>query len=207
MNNADLAEIRALLQASTPVERRSRRPWLGAIRSLLGAAPPAAKPSTPPPRRVGLRPAEPEQAPPGEDLLLSEPIGEDEAAVANEARRRAFGQRQEAALDMVPILRLAGPELPGAAQPAAADAVIGAILRRRGLALASTPAPEETPYHPEDLSDHVEGGAEHLYAEAGLFEPHPAPSCALPPDVDPQGQLLRHLERVFIAEQAALTPP
>jgi hypothetical protein len=209
MNNADLAEIRALLQASAPPERRPRGPLLGAIRSLLPTPAPEPRASIPPPRRVGLRSAEPADIEAVEDLLLSEPLDQDGSAAAVEARRRAFGQRHGPAHDPVPILRLAAPLPP---QVDADDAEVGELLRRRSLRLAQLTAPhvDETPYHPEDMYDG--GDAEQIYADSGLFEPPPAaPEVqaegrgARQPEDDPQRLLLRHLERVFIAELAALS--
>jgi hypothetical protein len=210
MNNADLAEIRALLQASAAPERRSSRPpMFGALRSLL--APPAAEPRNrrahAAPRRVGLTPAEVPEIDPADAQLFDPPVadGSTAEALASEARRRAFGQKQDAAPELLLPLRLSAP-LP-AATPAEAQPEPG--VRRRTLLLtrvASEPAPAETPYLPEDLSDHAEGDAERLYAEAGLFEPRAA-ADAPAAEADPERELLQHLERVFLVERAALRKP
>jgi hypothetical protein len=207
VNNADLAEIRALLQASAPPERRPRGPLLGAIRSLLPTAAAEARPAMPPPRRVGLRTADAADIEAVEELMLSDPLDAD----GSEARRRAFGQRHGTTAEFAPILRLAAPLSPEPAMDdAPLDAEVSEILRRRSLRLARLAAPageahaHEPPYHPEDMADG--GDAERIYAESGLFEPHPAaaPPLSQAEDSDPQRQLLRHLERVFVAEQAAL---
>ena len=203
MNNAELAEIRALLQASAAPERRSGRPLLGALRSWLPV--PAAEPRAawPTPRRVGLRPADAADVAAVEELLLSEPVPDDAAAGSNavpDARRRAFGQRLEADFEPAPVLLLAAPQVP----PSVDDADVGDILRRRALRLApSAPAPEETPYHPEDLLDVHEIHTDRLYADAGIFEPAPQPGPDHRED-DPERALLRHLERTFLAELAGL---
>ena len=211
MNNADLAEIRALLRESAPPERPPRKGLLPSLGSLLRAQPRAAsKARTPAPvaRRVGLRPAEPE-AP-------ETPV--DAATEANEAaaRRRAFGQRHDPASDTTPPLLLLDPAPPDPELESLSAMEL--ILRRRARGLlraANPPQPQppgplddileggahETPYHPEDLFDPV-GAAEEVYDASGLFAPRPpAPPAA---EMDPERELLAHLERVCLAEQAGL---
>ena len=206
MNNADLAEIRALLQANAAPDRRSRAPLFGALRSLLPSPAADARPVMPAPRRVGLRPAEPADVEAVEALLLDEPVAHDPIAAAgleaaSEARkRRAFGQRQETAHDPVPILRLAAPMalLAGPED----DADVAEVLRRRSLRLAPVAlAAAETPFLPEDLSDTMEGDAEQIYADSGLFEPNPSTA---PDAIDPERTLLLRLEQSFLAERARL---
>jgi hypothetical protein len=225
MNNADLAEIRALLQASTPPER-ARKPLFGPLRALLpvGSKPAHRRPAGPPPRRVGIRPAEPAEADPVEELFVPP---EDDALLLTEAaeepRRRAFGQRQEAAAEPVGRLRLTALPAPEPQGDPADDAAVAELLRRRSLRLGGPPA--ETPYHPEDLSDTVEGRTEELYAEAGLFEAEEVPPDAVEVEADvaeaaaaaempetpaapdrfeDERETLERLERMFLAEQQAL---
>lgn len=102
---------------------------------------------------------------------------------AEEDRRAAFGQRRE--VEPAPPLLL-GPLLLVAPAPRQEPALHAA----------------ETPYLPEDLQDEAERlRAERLYAARlhAVREPEP-PAVAL----DPAADLLLHLERVFMAEQAAL---
>jgi hypothetical protein len=166
------------------------------LKSLLGAPSTDARQASPPPRRVGLRSADQADIDAVEAMLLDEPMSEETAA----ERRRAFGQRQEAAHEPLPVLRLAAPMAllpkPGP------DADVAEVLRRRSLKLAPVAlSPAETPFHPEDLSDTHEGHAEQIYADSGLFEPEPAPAAE---ETDPERALLARLEGLFLTEMAAL---
>ena len=215
MNPAELAEIRARLQTASGEEgRRPRNPILGAVRVLLRppAAPPAPAPSYPLPRRVGLNPV-----PDPRDEWLFEPLV-DPLPGSEAARRRAFGQRTERAPEPAPLL-LAAP-VTAIAEVVELAPRFGALLARPRPAAAAA----ETPYHPEDVSDHTEGETERLYAAAGLplieseadletlFEP-PRPRLKRRPvrepdpptaPLTPEQELLTHMERVFLAELAGL---
>jgi len=115
-------------------------------------------------------------------LRPPEPIEAD----AEEDRRAAFGQRRE--------IEAASPLLLGPPQ----------LLQAPAPGPEPSPHAAETPYLPEDLQE--AGEADRLLAERLLAkrlhiarEPE-AP--AVPPE--PTAGLLLHLERVFLAEQAAL---
>ena len=220
MNNADLAEIRALLRENAPPERPARK-WLpSGLSALLGGSPgsgPKARAQPPPARRVGLRPAKSAEVEPAAD----EP-GADEAAASAEARRLAFGQKHDPAAATTPPLLLLS-RAPPETELVPLDAM-ELILRRRARSLlqpVSPPwerlpepadttldatlhgAPHETPYHPEDLFDPAGADAQEVYDASGLFEPR-VPDPPAPVEIDPERELLAHLERVFRAEQAAL---
>ena len=188
MNKAELAEIRALLQATAPVERRPKPALFGALRAILPVRRDveSARPS---PRRVGLRSAETEGGAEAEALLLEQPAEDD-------GPRHAFGQRRETMIEPAPLLRLAGPGASAAPLEPFVDTDVAEVLRRRSLRLAPVPAPAETPFHPEDLSDPVGHDAEQLYLDAGLF--------AAPAETLTQETLLQRLEQVFLSERAAL---
>ncbi len=195
MNNAELAQIRALLRASAPPERPRPRGPLGALRALLAAPATAARPSGPAARRVGLRPADDGGA------NLSTP----DSDAALEARRRAFGQRQEGPPDPC-----AGRDAPGALARADADRRRGPgrdPAPPRGAAGAGCAVAGGDALPAEDLSDAADDAAQ-VYAEAGLFETQtalPLPEPALADEA--QRNLLRRLEQVLLSEQAALQPP
>ena len=201
MDRLDLAEIRARLQTIVEVQGRpARKPrfelaglWRG--RGSSSASPP--QPSFPAPRRVGLR-SEPvlESEP---ELLLEVPLEltapldpkvDDDAA----GRRNAFGQRREPA----PKPR----ELIAAPPPLAVmDEDVGEALRRLGSSLTrASLVPLETP----DLPDDFDGARpappvppRHLILRRTEAEIAPAP-------INPEAELLQHLERVFLAEHAGL---
>jgi hypothetical protein len=202
MDKSELSAIRARLRAEAETEsRRPRRPLLGPLRGLMGAAAPLApaKPALPPPRRVGLNPTYIIEDQP--ELVLVAPI--------ETSGRNAFGQRTEP----VPLLQLPAPD-PIAEPPIEAP--------RWGSMLAQTIRPaaavSETPFHPEDFSDPPESDTERLYAAAGLPKLDPnarisrlrlmrETAPAAPPAVvvlSPEQELLAHLERMLMVEFAGL---
>jgi hypothetical protein len=203
MKNAELAEIRAILKANLSMERRPAKPLLRAFKSLL-AAPPQPAPARPPlptPRRVGLSATEPPADAEMPELVLVDP---DQAVIDPETdareRRASFGQRQE------PTAKPAAPEPPPAARSEIIDeADVGEALRRLGSVLARNGAATlaETPYLPGDLSDVTEMDVERVYAAAGVFAPTAPSSPSATADTS-ERELLIHLERVFLAERAAV---
>jgi hypothetical protein len=220
MDKVDLAEMRALLRASAEAEsRKARKPLLGGVRGLLAPSPrPAAPAATayPAPWRAGVR-AEPASL---DELALTDPLPP--AAEAAARHKPAFGHRQAPASEPTAPLLLTARAEAAAPAPALDEADVGEALRRLGSVLArSAPAPAETPYLPEDLSDVDTAEAERLFARVGIeppavpapapepepepaLEAAPAPAPAPAPPPSPAAELLLHLERVFLAERAAL---
>lgn len=212
MDKAELAQIRALLQANCGVDGpRPRKARLAPLLTLLRpkAAAAAPRPALAPPRRVGACPT---TAVEGDDALVLSPPLDSGGQAAFAARRNAFGQRSEPAFELSPPLRLPAP----AAVATVDQRDVGEALRRLGSVLApaatSWERVAEAPYHPEDFADPAAEQTDRLYAAAGLVEIE-APAAQPrrlrlqpdpPPAPAPEHELLTHLERVCMAERAGL---
>jgi hypothetical protein len=208
MDTLDLAGIRARLQTVTEAEgraaRKSRFELPGLWRGRRSQPPSPVRPSLPPPRRVGVRPS-PEIEPESE-LLLEPPLdlttpldpkADDEAAL----RRNAFGQRRE------PAMKTWRP--PPVPEPLSVmDEDVGEALRRMGSTLArASRVPLETPDVADDLDRARPTGPA---TTAGPVPPRrlilrrAAKAEASMEPINPEAELLQHLERVFLAEHAGL---